>query len=66
MREKEGNEKEREVLKASRHFINDPAKSEKSHFSVLSGAFIAKPPLKITKKTRITITGGQFWKKSKR
>ena len=36
-------------------------------YSVLSGAFMAKPPLQITKITRrITITGGQIGKKIKK
>ena len=59
------NETKREELKASlQHF----AINKKSLlYSVLSGAFIAKPHFQITKITRrIIITGGQIGKKIKK
>ena len=58
-------EKEREQLKAWRLKIYTKVKVVL--YSVLSGDFIAKPPLQITKITRrITITGGQIGKKIKK
>ena len=38
------NEKEREVLKASRHFINDPTKSEKIPLQCLVWGFYSQTP----------------------
>ena len=58
-------EKERDQLKA--WCLNIYTKVKVVLYSVLSGAFIAKPPLQITKITRrITITGGQIGKKIKK
>ena len=47
------NEKEREELKAS--CLKTLLMSKRSPYSVLSGAFIAKPPLQITKIAKQTL-----------
>ena len=57
-------EKEQKKLRAWRLKICTKVKAVL--YTVLSGAFMAKPPLQITKITRrITITGGQIGKKIK-
>ena len=75
MRENERKqERVRRMLKASRpSFINAKRKvfqkqTKKKKLLTMSrlGAFIAKPPLQITKITRITITVGQIGKKYKK
>ena len=61
---REKNKKEREQLKASCSKVL--LISKRPSYSVLSEAFIAKPPLQNTKKTKTnTITGGQIRKKTK-